>query len=184
MPTLLISLKGARVASREGPKGADTTAASRWRWHLRCSYVLCRRVSRRPPTVPSLPAAGLASAYEGDQTSRRGPGRASCLRQCVGGSAPARTRPNHQAPSAVRSRFADLGLELTTREQQRPEGLAAFQSPRLRNGGPLSRRLASSRNEQMRGKAIVALARRLAVITHRIWVDGTEFRWTREVTTA
>jgi transposase len=28
-------------------------------------------------------------------------------------------------------------------------------------------------------KAIVALARRLAVIMHRIWVDGTDFRWTR-----
>jgi transposase len=27
-------------------------------------------------------------------------------------------------------------------------------------------------------KAILALARRLAVIMHRIWVDGTEFRWT------
>jgi hypothetical protein len=27
---------------------------------------------------------------------------------------------------------------------------------------------------------IVALARRLAVIMHRIWVDGTEFRWARE----
>jgi transposase len=29
-------------------------------------------------------------------------------------------------------------------------------------------------------KAIVALARRLAVIMHRIWVDGTEFRWSRQ----
>ena len=29
-------------------------------------------------------------------------------------------------------------------------------------------------------KAIVALARRLAVIMHRIWVDGTEFRWTKQ----
>jgi transposase len=29
-------------------------------------------------------------------------------------------------------------------------------------------------------RATVALARRLAVIMHRIWVDGTEFRWTRE----
>ena len=29
-------------------------------------------------------------------------------------------------------------------------------------------------------KAIVALARRLAVIMHRMWIDGTEFRWTRE----
>jgi transposase len=33
-------------------------------------------------------------------------------------------------------------------------------------------------------KAIVALARRLAVIMHRIWVDGTEFRWTRDIATA
>jgi transposase len=33
-------------------------------------------------------------------------------------------------------------------------------------------------------RATVALARRLAVIMHRIWVDGTEFRWTREVVVA
>ena len=33
-------------------------------------------------------------------------------------------------------------------------------------------------------KAIVALARRLAVILHRIWIDGTEFRWTREAAAA
>ena len=33
-------------------------------------------------------------------------------------------------------------------------------------------------------KAIVALARRLAVVLHRIWVDGTEFRWTRELAAA
>jgi transposase len=33
-------------------------------------------------------------------------------------------------------------------------------------------------------KAIVALARRLAVIMHRIWVDGTEFRWNRDMATA
>jgi transposase len=29
-------------------------------------------------------------------------------------------------------------------------------------------------------KARVALARKLGVILHRMWVDGTEFRWTRE----
>jgi hypothetical protein len=33
-------------------------------------------------------------------------------------------------------------------------------------------------------KAIVALARRLAVILHHIWVDGTAFRWTRKQATA
>ena len=39
---------------------------------------------------------------------------------------------------------------------------------------------------QARGlkKAIVALARRLAVIMHRTWVDGTEFCWTREAAAA
>ncbi len=32
---------------------------------------------------------------------------------------------------------------------------------------------------QRRGmrRAIVAVARRLAVILHRMWVDGTDFRW-------
>lgn len=29
-------------------------------------------------------------------------------------------------------------------------------------------------------RAVVALARRLAVVMHRMWVDGTEFRWTKE----
>jgi transposase len=33
-------------------------------------------------------------------------------------------------------------------------------------------------------KAVVALARRLAVIMHRMWMDGTEFRWTREAAAA
>ena len=33
-------------------------------------------------------------------------------------------------------------------------------------------------------KAIVALARRLAVIMHRIWVDETVFRWTKEAVPA
>ncbi len=31
-------------------------------------------------------------------------------------------------------------------------------------------------------KARVALARKLAVVLHRIWVDGSEFRWTKEET--
>jgi hypothetical protein len=31
-------------------------------------------------------------------------------------------------------------------------------------------------------KARVALARKLAVILHRMWVGGTSFRWTSEAT--
>jgi transposase len=33
-------------------------------------------------------------------------------------------------------------------------------------------------------RAIVALARRLAVVMHRMWVDGTEFRWTKDIAAA
>jgi hypothetical protein len=29
-------------------------------------------------------------------------------------------------------------------------------------------------------RAVVAFARKLAIVMHRIWSDGTEFRWTRE----
>jgi hypothetical protein len=29
-------------------------------------------------------------------------------------------------------------------------------------------------------RARVALARKLSVVLHRIWVDGTEFRWSKE----
>jgi transposase len=36
-----------------------------------------------------------------------------------------------------------------------------------------------ARHRGMR-RAIVAVARRMAVVMHRIWVDGTEFRWTRD----
>lgn len=30
-------------------------------------------------------------------------------------------------------------------------------------------------------KARVALARKLGVVLHRMWVDGTSFRWTSEI---
>lgn len=33
-------------------------------------------------------------------------------------------------------------------------------------------------------KAIVAVGRRLAVILHRVWVDGTDFRWSKETAAA
>lgn len=28
-------------------------------------------------------------------------------------------------------------------------------------------------------RAVVAVARKLAIVLHRMWLDGTEFRWTR-----
>jgi len=29
-------------------------------------------------------------------------------------------------------------------------------------------------------RAIVAVARRLAVVLHRMWVDGSDFRWSKD----
>lgn len=40
-------------------------------------------------------------------------------------------------------------------------------------GARLARRIGSK-------KARVAVARKLAVIMHRIWIDGSEFRWSKE----
>jgi transposase len=31
-------------------------------------------------------------------------------------------------------------------------------------------------------EAKVAVARKLAVVLHRMWIDGTEFKWSKEVT--
>jgi hypothetical protein len=47
----------------------------------------------------------------------------------------------------------------------------------------LAQGLGDENPQASRHKAVVALARRLAVIMHRIWVDGTEFRWTKEAVT-
>jgi hypothetical protein len=33
-------------------------------------------------------------------------------------------------------------------------------------------------------KMTVALARRMAIVMHRMWVDGTEFRWTNHAEAA
>ena len=33
-------------------------------------------------------------------------------------------------------------------------------------------------------RAIVAVARKLATILHRMWIDGTEFHWGKEAPTA
>ena len=33
-------------------------------------------------------------------------------------------------------------------------------------------------------KATAALARRLAIVLHRMWIDGTEFHWRKEADTA
>ena len=38
-----------------------------------------------------------------------------------------------------------------------------------------------ARQAQRAPKAKVAVARKLAVILHRMWIDGTEFNWSKEI---
>jgi len=33
-------------------------------------------------------------------------------------------------------------------------------------------------------RAVIAVARKLAIVMHRMWIDGTTFNWTREAATA
>jgi hypothetical protein len=42
----------------------------------------------------------------------------------------------------------------------------------------------AGRSSSRRQKAIIALARRLAIILHQTWTDGTRFRWRKEVNAA
>ncbi len=41
------------------------------------------------------------------------------------------------ADPAVRARFGDLGLDVASREQQRPEGLAAFHKAEIEKWWPI-----------------------------------------------
>ena len=52
----------------------------------------------------------------------------------------------------------------------------------LNRGGPSWLKAWALRVAKLRGKkrATVALARRIGVVLHRMWRDGTEFRFTRE----
>jgi tripartite-type tricarboxylate transporter receptor subunit TctC len=43
------------------------------------------------------------------------------------------------ADPAVRTRFAELGLDVASREQQTPEGLAAFQKAEIEKWWPIIR---------------------------------------------
>ena len=43
--------------------------------------------------------------------------------------------------------------------------------------------MAIARRREMK-RAIVAVARKLAIILHRMWLDGTEFRWGKEAAPA
>ncbi len=67
-------------------------------------------------------------------------------------------------------------------EKQEPRAATSASAERCKEGiwhGVTRKDLTEAAIEKRRGmrRAIVAVARRLAVILHRMWVDGTEFPW-------
>jgi len=70
-------------------------------------------------------------------------------------------------------------LTLITQGMLRPQ--VALEPPALKVGVGSARagELIEKRNGGL-SKAKVAVARKLAVILHRMWIDGTEFNWSKK----
>ena len=69
-------------------------------------------------------------------------------------------------------------------EEKREPRVTVSRSARARRNEVIRAGLTSAAIEKRRGmrRAIVAVARRLAVVLHRMWVDGSEFRWSKDST--
>ncbi len=61
---------------------------------------------------------------------------------------------------------------------------ALYQAVMLQNGAPNWLKAWALRLAVLRGKKRATVARRIAVVLHRMWRDGTEFRFTREAAMA
>ena len=71
-----------------------------------------------------------------------------------------------------------LGADLEEKQEPRVASLAEAQKPkRKRVTHEVTRATLDTGRDR---EAIVAVARRLAVVLHRMWVDGSEFRWSKD----
>ena len=92
-------------------------------------------------------------------------------------------RPDAKALPVRRDRLRRRGVQMwrrpATHNALRSRTLTAYHNrkwPWLKAWGV---RVAQRRGMR---RAIVAVARRLAVVLHRMWVDGSEFRWRKDST--
>ena len=138
--------------------------------------VRCDRLCRRLMTVPGVgPVVALTFRATVDQPQRFARSKA------VGahfGLAPSRFQSGETdrdgriskcGDALMRTALYEAALVLLTRTQKWSWLKAWGMQIARRRGGK---------------KAIIALARRLAVILHRMWIDGTQFRWRKEVNAA
>ena len=133
-------------------------------------------VCRRLMTVPGVgPVVALTYRATVDVPARF---RHSKSVGAVFGLTPSRNQSGEHDHSGAISRCGDEMMRTTLYE--------AAQSMLMRSSRWCWLKAWAMKIARHRGmkRAIVALARRLAVIMHRIWVDGTAFRWTRQALAA
>jgi transposase len=133
-------------------------------------------VCRRLMTVPGVgPVVALTYRATVDVPARF---RNSKSVGAVFGLTPAKDQSGESDRSGAISRYGDEMMRTTLYEAAQVMLLRSAKWSWLKAWA-----MKIARHRGMK-KAIVALARRLAVIMHRIWVDGTEFRWTRKTAAA
>src|SRR6516165_4829819 len=189
--SVLRSALWGRSNLRRALKSSSTTSPTWWPWSNHCLLsagccaskisILHRRVlaavrndevCRRLMTVPGVgPVVALTYRAMVDVPARF---RKSKSVGAVFGLTPARDQSGESDRPGVISRCGDEMMRTTLYEAAQVMLLRSAKWSWLKAWA-----MKIARHRGMK-KAIVALARRLAVIMHRIWIDDTEFRWTRE----
>jgi transposase len=140
------------------------------------SIVRDDEVCRRLMTVPGVgPVVALTYRATVDMPARF---RKSKSVGAVFGLTPSRDQSGERDRPGAISRCGDEMMRTTLYEAAQ---IVLMHSARWSWLKAWAMKIAKQRG---RKKAIVALARRLAVIMHRVWVNGTEFKWTREIAAA
>jgi transposase len=133
-------------------------------------------VCRRLMTVPGVgPVVALTYRATVDVPARF---RKSKSVGAVFGLTPARDQSGERDRAGAISRCGDAMMRTTLYEAAQVMLLRSARWSWLKAWA-----MKIARHRGMK-KAIVALSRRLAIIMHRIWTDGTEFRWIRETAAA
>ena len=129
-------------------------------------------VCRRLMTAPGVgPVVALTFRTCVDNPGRFGRSK------CVGahyGLTPRLYQSGETARMGRISRCGDAMLRASLFEA----GLVLLTSPRVRWSGLKAWGTAVLKRRGMR-KAVVAVARKLAIVLHRMWRDGTDFRWAK-----
>lgn len=150
----------ARAAMLESFKALDKLMRAR------AKDALCRRLMTMPGVGPQTALAFRATIDDPRRFKKAkqvGAYLGLTPRRYQSGETDYSGRISKQGDNLLRATMFEAAHTLLTRVK-RPSPLQAW-----------ARRLVRKRGQK---RAKVALARRMAVILHRMWVDGSEFRWT------